>query len=519
MARSRKPRPPLGPFNAADVIAFIETVCFVPEGKFVGQPLKLQEWQKDILRLIYDNPNSPTRRAIVSMGRKNSKSTLAACLCLAHLCGPPARNKPNSELYSAAQSRDQAGIIFTLMTKMIRLNPLLAQSVRIMETAKTIACPELGARYRALSAEANTAFGLSPSFIIHDELGRVRGPRSTMYEALETAVGAQESPLSIIISTQAAADGDLLSILIDDALAANDPSTVIKLYSAPLELDPFSEAAIKAANPAFGAFLNPREVMAMAADAARMPAREAEFRNLILNQRVESLAPFITPAVWGACSAEPIDIRGRAVFVGLDLSETRDLTAAVLAHCDAATGLWHIRPYFWLPGQGLAEKARHDHVPYDLWAEQGFLETTPGASVQYDYVAKRLKDIFADHHVEKVGFDPWGYTHFRPSLERAGFSERVLEQTFVEFVQGTKSMTPALRELESLILERKIRHGDHPVLKMCMANAVVEGSAENRKLSKKRSSGRIDGAVALAMAIGVAPAARKVKFDAFALIG
>jgi phage terminase large subunit-like protein len=132
-----------------------------------------------------------------------------------------------------------------------------------------------------------------------------------------------------------------------------------------------------------------------------------------------------------------------------------------------------------------------------------------------------LKDIFADHHVEKVGFDPWGYTHFRPSLERAGFSERVLEQTFVEFVQGTKSMTPALRELESLILERKIRHGDHPVLKMCMANAVVEGSAENRKLSKKRSSGRIDGAVAvaLAMAIGVAPAARKVKFDAFALIG
>ena len=218
MGRSRKPARTLGPVTAADVIAFIETVCFVPEGKFVGQPLRLQDWQKDILRAIYDNP-AVTRRAIISLGRKNSKSTLSACLLLAHLCGPPARNRPNSELYSAAQSRDQAAIIFTLAVKMVRLNPLLAQTVRIQETGKSLSCTELGTRYRALSAEANTAFGLSPSLIIHDELGRVRGPRSPLYEALETAVGAQEAPLTIIISTQAATDADLLSILIDDALS------------------------------------------------------------------------------------------------------------------------------------------------------------------------------------------------------------------------------------------------------------------------------------------------------------
>jgi hypothetical protein len=174
-----------------------------------------------------------TRRAIVSMGRKNAKTTLSACLLLAHLCGPPARNRPNSELYSAAQSRDQAGIIFTIASKMVRLNSLLDQTVRIQETAKTLICSELGTRYRALSAEATTAFGLSPSLIIHDELGRVRGPRSGLYEALETAVGAQESPLSIIISTQAATDGDLMSILIDDALSGLDPTTVVKLYAAP----------------------------------------------------------------------------------------------------------------------------------------------------------------------------------------------------------------------------------------------------------------------------------------------
>jgi phage terminase large subunit-like protein len=519
MGRPRKQRPPPGPVTAADVIEFIETVCFVPEGKFVGQPLKLQDWQKDILHLIYDNL-AGTRRAIVSMGRKNSKTTLSACLLLAHLCGPPARNKPNSELYSAAQSRDQAAIIFTLAVKMVRLNPLLTQTVRIQETAKTLVCGELGTRYRALSAEANTAFGLSPSLIIHDELGRVRGPRSPLYEALETAVGAQEAPLSIIISTQAASDADLLSILIDDALAGHDPTTVLKLYTAPPKLDPFSEAAIRAANPAFGTFLNSREVLAMAADASRMPAREAEFRNLILNQRCESSAPFITPAVWAACGGEPLDITGRSVFVGLDLSETSDLTAMVLAHCDASTGIWHIRLYSWLPAERLAEKAARDHCPYDLWVEQGFLETTPGASISYEYVAERLKEIFEDYHVTKVAFDPWNYTQFKPWLAKAGFSQHLLEQTFIEFGQGTKSMSPALREFESLVLERKIRHGNNPVLNMCMANAVVEGKdASNRRLSKKKSSGRIDGAVALAMAIGVAPAGWKAKFDAAALIG
>jgi phage terminase large subunit-like protein len=259
MARPRKQPPPRGPVTAADVVAFIEQTCIVPEGKLVGQPLKLQPWQKDILTAIYDNEHGATRRAIVSMGRKNAKTSLAACLLLAHLCGPPARNRPNSELYSAAQSRDQAGIIFSLAAKMVRLSSTLSQAVRIQETAKVLTCPELGTRYRALSAESTTAFGLSPSLIIHDELGRVRGPRSPLYEALETAVGAQEAPLGIIISTQAASDSDLMSILVDDALAGHDPLTVIRLYTAPPELDPFDEQTIRLANPAYGVFLNARE--------------------------------------------------------------------------------------------------------------------------------------------------------------------------------------------------------------------------------------------------------------------
>src|SRR5215831_13248285 len=170
---------------AADIIEFIETVCFIPEGRLVGKKLKLAAWQKDLLCLIYDNEHG-TRRALISMGRKNAKTTCAACLLLAHLCGPPAKSKPNSQSFSAAQSRDQAGIIFSLAAKMVRMNPALARTVTIQETAKSLICPELGTRYRALSADATTAYGLSPQLVIHDELGQVRGPRSPLYEALET---------------------------------------------------------------------------------------------------------------------------------------------------------------------------------------------------------------------------------------------------------------------------------------------------------------------------------------------
>ena len=137
MPRRRQPND--DKVTGADIIAFIEEVCFVPEGRYVGKKLELFDWQKAEIRRIYDNPNG-TRRAILSMGRKNAKTTLAACLLLAHLCGPPARNKPNSQLYSAAQSRDQAGIIFSLAAKMVRMNPALSQSVTIQETAKSLIC-------------------------------------------------------------------------------------------------------------------------------------------------------------------------------------------------------------------------------------------------------------------------------------------------------------------------------------------------------------------------------------------
>ena len=206
----------------------------VPEGRLVGKNVKLSPAQMQWMELIY---GSQTRTFICSLPRKNGKTSFSAMLLLLHLVGPEA--KPNGQLYSAAQSRDQAAILFALAAKMVRMSGELSQYVSIKESGKQLVCADLGTVYRALSADASTALGLSPSLVIHDELGAVRGPRSDLYEALETASAAQESPLSIIISTQAPGANDLLSTLIDDALSKADARTKCILYSVPMEDDPF----------------------------------------------------------------------------------------------------------------------------------------------------------------------------------------------------------------------------------------------------------------------------------------
>jgi phage terminase large subunit-like protein len=504
--------------NASDIILWIEEKTYVPEGRLIGRPIRLEVFQKEIITDIYDNEHV-TRHAILSMARKNAKTTLAALLLLVHLCGPKAESRPNSQLFSTAQSREQAALIFRLATKIILMSPELRGNVTIRESQKELLCNDLGTRYRALAAEATTAFGLSPSFTVHDELGQVRGPRSTLYEALETATGAQEDPLSIVISTQAPTDNDLLSILIDDALAGHDPTNVVKLYTAPEDLDPFAPETIALANPAFGSFLNVKEVLAMAEAARRMPAREAEYRNLVLNQRIEPSTPFIAPGVWKSCAGSVGILEDLPeVYGGLDLSETQDLTALVLI--GLRDGKWRVRPTFWLPREGLAQKAISDRVPYDSWAARGFLETTPGRSISYEYVCNHLKDIFEWHPgLRKIAFDRWNFKHLKPWLVKAGMSEQFIVEHFVEFGQGMASMSPALRELEQLLLDGKIAHGDHPVLSMCVTNTIiVRDDAGNRKPSKRKSTGRIDGLVAMAMAFGVAPL-QPPQFDAAAMIG
>src|SRR5678815_1011066 len=196
--------------RAEKMISFIEMSCRIPEGKDVGKKVRLRDWQKAAIAKIYDNP-AVTRRVIFTMGRKNAKTALAAFLLLGHLVGP--ERKPNGQLYSTAQSKDQAAVVFDLAAKIVRMSPQLSGKITVRDTYKQLIFPELGTKYKALSAEVATSFGLSPCFTIHDELGQCRGPTSELYDALEFATAAQEEPLTLIISTQAPTDNDLLSIL------------------------------------------------------------------------------------------------------------------------------------------------------------------------------------------------------------------------------------------------------------------------------------------------------------------
>ena len=476
-------------------IAWVEAYCRIPEGKFVGKPVKLTVHQRRWIKRIYD---SPTRLFILSMARKNAKTAMASFLLLLHLCGPEA--KPNSQLYSAAQSRDQAAILFSLAAKVVRMSPDLGQVVSVKDTAKQLVCNDLGTVYKALSADASTSYGLSPCFVIHDELGQVKGPRFELYEALETASAAQESPLSIVISTQAPTDSDLLSLLIDDALTGADPANKVELCTANIDLDPFSEEAIRQANPHYDDFMNKSEVLRQAQDAKRLPSREAAYRNLILNQRVEARNPFVARAIWLENGEEPDPIDGQRVYGGLDLSSVSDLTSLELV-----TESGDVHSTFWLPEDGLPEKSRADRVPYDQWAAEGYLLTTPGRAIEYEFVAQHLRDVFDRCDVVALAFDRYNMRFLKPWLEKVGFSPEELER-FKEFGQGFVSMSPAIRELEAKLLAKKLRHGNHKVLEMCAANAqTVSDPAGNRKFTKQKTTGRIDGMVALAMAVGVMP--------------
>lgn len=483
------------------VIQFIEKFCRVPEGALVGQPLRLAEFQKQFIRDTYDNP-AGTRRAILSIARKNGKTGLIAGLLLAHLVGPEA--KPNAQIVSGAMSRDQAALVFNLASKMVQQSPELAKRVRIVPSGKRLIGLPLNTEYRALAADGQTAHGLSPVLAILDEAGQVRGPRSDFIDAITTSQGAHENPLLIVISTQAATDADLLSLWIDDALTGADKKTVCHLHAAPKDCELVDTEAWAAANPAMGLFRSLEDVKEQAQQAQRLPSAEATFRWLVLNQRVSAVNPFISPDVWKACGADPEPFDG-PVFGGLDLSARTDLTALVLV--GQVEGVWHVRPYFWTPEQGIADRAKRDRVPYDMWAQQGHLRTTPGASVDYEHLATDMLEILDGLDIRAIAFDRWRMDVLKKELDRLG-----ADLPLVPWGQGFQSMSPALDALEAELLNGRVAHGMHPVLTMCAANAVIERDpAGNRKLTKAKSTGRIDGLQALAMAMGAASTSEEIQ--------
>jgi phage terminase large subunit-like protein len=486
--------------RAERVIAFIERYCLIPEGEHVGKPIQLAEFQKEFIRDIY---RGGVRRAYLSIARKNGKTALIGALVLAHLVGPEAVR--NSQIVSGARSRDQAALVFNLAAKMIQLNPKLAEIVRIIPSGKRLIGLPMNVEYRALAADGTTAHGLSPVLAILDEVGQVRGPRDDFIDAITTSQGAHKDPLLVAISTQAPTDADLFSLWIDDAKQHKDPRTVCHVHAAPEDADLLDEEGWKAANPALGLFRSIDDVREQAEQAARMPSAENTFRNLTLNQRVAVLSPFVSREVWASCGEEVAPMDG-PLYGGLDLSARTDLTAFSLVYRWGDD--WHVRSFFWTPEKGLLDRAKRDRVPYDLWVEQGYLRTTPGSTVDYEFVAQEIADIVGAGDLRAVAFDRWRIDLFTKELDRLG-----LTLPLVSHGQGFKDMSPALDDLEAALLNGKLRHGNHPVLTMCAANAVVtKDPAGNRKLDKGKANGRIDGMVALAMALAAA-AGEEVEDD------
>lgn len=488
------------------VIAFIHKYCKVPEGDLIGQPMVLDQFQIDFILATYDGDGVHfVHTAILSIGRKNGKTGLIAALLLAHIAGPEAVE--NSQIVSGALAKDQAAIVFKLARKMVEMSPELDPLVKIAPSRKSLLGLRKNVEYDALSAEAKTKHGLSPILIIFDEAGQIRGPTNDFYTALETAQGAYARAMKIIISTQAPTAADMLSVMIDEQERNPDPHVVCHVHAAPEGCVLDDEAGWRASNPALGKFRSTADMRKLAKKAADTPAFENEFRNLNLNQRVDSVSPFVSRSTWLANGGDLTHRAYPRVYGGMDLSSVSDLTAAVLVDADDGS----VYPHFWLPEHGLVDKAKADKVPYDAWAKAGLLNTTPGKAIEYRHVAQYLRRIFDQNDVQLFGFDRYLMSFLMEWLkkedEKTGrplFSQDELDK-FVEFGQGTASMTPALRDLEVKLLNEQLKHGNHPVLTMCANNSKVVGDSGARKFDKKTARGRIDGMVALAIAVGVMP--------------
>lgn len=487
---------------------FIEKYIIVPEGTLVGKPMVLLPEQTDFVRRIYDNIDNEgaliTRRGILSIARKNGKSGLISALLGGHIIGPEART--NANIYSAARSREQAAIIFKYLSKSLRLNPKMEGLVDITDSGKRIVGMRHNVEYKALSAEASTAHGLSPALTIHDELGQVVGPNDALYDALETAGGAQAEPLSLIISTQAANDADLLSTLIDDMIKFPKPENVVALYAATRQDDIYDPEVWKRVNFALGIFRSEKEFLEAAERAKRMPSFESTFRNLYLNMRVALAQLYISPNLWKDNESSIDDElfeSGEPVHLGFDLSSRIDLTAAVAAVVHPDTGKVHVKPWVYTPADGLMERVMHDKAPYQQWIEEGYMFATSGRIVDYEQVAGHLKQETADMNIASISFDPWRIDLMKKACHDVDWSQVDNDGfNWIPFGQGYKSMSPALETFEALLLNRNMAHGAHPLLVMAAGNAIaVRNPVGERKLDKTKTSARIDPLVAAVMAV------------------
>lgn len=512
MSKQYKPR-------VQAIIDFIELLT-IPSGEGQGGTFKLMKFQKDFINDVYgpvdENGKRIVRRAILSMGRKNGKSMMTACLSLVHLWGP--EKIMNGENYSAANDRDQASIIFRYCCQIVRADPELSAAIQITESTKTMIALDTMSVYRAVSSEAGTKMGLSPSFVSYDELAQSKNRE--LYDAFDTSMGARYEPLFITISTQSPDPQHPLSILIDQGLSKQIPSTYCKLYAVPDDAEGiFDNIEVwKLANPALGVFRSLDDIAEMAKRAKQMPSFESSFRNFNLNQRIDAKVPLIPRAEWIGCRGEDNAAEitpGEDIIFGLDLSGKTDLTALIGVSSGESD---KVKSWFWKPKDTLDEHEKRDRVPYALWERQGHIKTTPGKSIQYSFIAQEIAEISKVYNIIGIAFDRYRIDDLRNAMDGIGLNSYIEKKDaqgnpiiepsggirMVPWGQGFKDLTPALEALEGAVLDRTLIHDGHPTLTWNVSNAMsISDSAGNRKLDKSLVRFRIDGAVALAMAIGL----------------
>ena len=489
--------------SAADyAVAFIQELCHT-KGTWAGKKFQLLDWQEQIIRDIFgtvkQNGYRQFNTAYIEIPKKNGKSELAAAVALLLLCGD---GEQRAEIYGCAADRNQAKIVYDVAADMVRFCPALEKRVKILESAKKLIYLPTNSTYQVLSADVANKHGFNTHGVIFDELHTQ--PNRKLYDVMVQGSGdARMQPLYFLITT---AGNNTESICYEvhqkalDIMSGRkiDPTFYPVIYGAGTEEDWTDPKVWKKANPSLGETIGLDKVQAACDSAKQNPSEENSFRQLRLNQWVKQSVRWMPMDKWDACAfpVNPEELEGRVCYGGLDLSSTTDLTSFCLVFPpEDEYEPYYILPYFWLPEDTLPLRVNRDHVPYDLWERQGFIQTTEGNVVHYGFIEKFIEKLGEVYNIREIAFDRWGAVQMVQNLEGMGF-------TVVPMGQGFASMSPPTKELMKLTLEKKLAHGGHPVLRWNMDNIFIRTDpAGNIKADKAKSTEKIDGAIACIMAL------------------
>ncbi|MFH0385012.1 terminase large subunit [Streptococcus sp. A18] len=488
--------------KADRAVTFINNLSHT-KGKWAGKRFDLLPWQEQIVRdlfgIVKEDGNRQFLTAYIEIPKKNGKSELAAAIALYLLY---ADNEASAEVYGAACDRNQASIVFDVAKQMVQMSRPLEKRSKIMGATKRIVNYSNAGFYQVLSAETGTKHGLNVSGLVFDEIHAQ--PNRHLYDVLTKGSGdAREQPLFFIITTAGTDRNSICYELHTKALdilngRKKDTSFYPVVYGLSDEDDWNDEANWRRANPSLGHTIGIDRVREAYQQALDNPAEENVFKQLRLNMWTSSSVAWIPEHVY-AKGNDPIQyesLKGRSCYAGLDLSSTSDITAFVLVFPPRfEEENYIVLPFFWLPEDTLELRCRRDHVLYDVWERQGYIKTTEGNVVHYGFIEKFIEDLSEIYHIKEIAYDRWNATQMVQNLEGIGL-------TMVPFGQGYKDMSPPSKELYKLMMEGKIQHGGHPVLKWMGQNVVMrQDPAGNIKPDKEKSVEKIDGIVALIMGL------------------